>query len=139
MKMKRRLITCLLPTVVVLSSIVTASEMVYTPVNPSFGGNPLNANQLLSSASSQNDLTDPNARVSGLSSLSSIDRFAASLESRLLSQLLSDINDGTTGSLTTDDFTVNVQNFEGTITVDILDLETGESTQIVVGTPASIE
>ncbi len=139
MKMQRLLVTSLLPAIALMSTTVMASEMIYTPVNPSFGGNPLNANQLLSSASSQNDLTDPNVRISGLSSLSSIDRFAASLESRLLSQLLSKVDDGTSGSLTTDDFTVNVENVAGTITVDILDLETGETTQIVVGTPALIE
>ena len=31
-----------------------ATELVYKPINPSFGGNPLNANMLLSKAQAQN-------------------------------------------------------------------------------------
>ncbi|WP_372760623.1 curli assembly protein CsgF [Pseudoalteromonas sp.] len=31
-----------------------ATELIYTPINPSFGGNPLNANMLLSKAQAQN-------------------------------------------------------------------------------------
>ena len=38
----------------------SAGELVYQPVNPSFGGNPLNGPNLLNSANSQNKLTtDP--------------------------------------------------------------------------------
>ena len=37
-----------------LSFCASATEMVYTPINPSFGGNPLNANMLLSKAQAQN-------------------------------------------------------------------------------------
>ena len=37
-----------------LSFSVSATEIIYTPINPSFGGNPLNANMLLSKAQAQN-------------------------------------------------------------------------------------
>ena len=36
-----------------------AQQLVYQPINPSFGGNPLNGNWLLSSASLQDNTTDP--------------------------------------------------------------------------------
>lgn len=35
-------------------SLLLASELVYTPINPSFGGSPLNASMLLNKAQSQN-------------------------------------------------------------------------------------
>ncbi|WP_409425693.1 curli assembly protein CsgF [Pseudoalteromonas sp. RW-H-Ap-1] len=37
-----------------LSFSASATEIIYTPINPSFGGNPLNANMLLSKAQAQN-------------------------------------------------------------------------------------
>lgn len=37
-----------------IASNVVATELVYTPINPSFGGNPLNGSFLLSKAQSQN-------------------------------------------------------------------------------------
>ena len=44
-----------------LSSGLSATELVYTPVNPSFGGSPLNGAWLLGSAQAQNDKKDPDA------------------------------------------------------------------------------
>ncbi len=38
-----------------------AQQLVYQPINPSFGGSPLNGNWLLSSAQIQDNTTDPNA------------------------------------------------------------------------------
>ncbi|WP_372859918.1 curli assembly protein CsgF [Pseudoalteromonas sp.] len=40
--------------ITILSFSVSATEIIYTPINPSFGGNPLNANMLLSKAQAQN-------------------------------------------------------------------------------------
>lgn len=37
-----------------ISTKLIASELVYTPINPSFGGSPLNASMLLNKAQSQN-------------------------------------------------------------------------------------
>lgn len=52
MKMKSLLITA---SIVAYSSSVFASELVYRPINPSLGGDPLNGNFLLSAASAQTD------------------------------------------------------------------------------------
>jgi hypothetical protein len=39
-----------------------ATELVYTPVNPAFGGNPLNGTWLLNNAQAQNDYDDPDLK-----------------------------------------------------------------------------
>ncbi len=118
-----------------LSSAVTATELVYTPVNPSFGGSPLNGAWLLGSAQAQNDTKDPDAiDRSSLGGTSALDRFTSQLESRLLGDLLNDARDGKTGSVTTDDFIVNVINDDlGNLVVSITDRLTGEVSEIVIG------
>lgn len=118
-----------------LSTSVGATELVYTPVNPSFGGNPLNGAWLLGNAQAQNDTKDPDAiDRSSLTGTSALDRFTSQLESRLLSDLLGDVRDGKTGSITTDDFIVNIINDDlGNLIVNITDRLTGETSEIVIG------
>lgn len=116
-----------------LSSGLSATELVYTPVNPSFGGSPLNGAWLLGSAQAQNDTKDPDAiDRSSLTGTSALDRFTSQLESRLLSNLLSTMDDPNGGSLETDDFIVNVVNIDGNLTVEITDRLTGEISEIIV-------
>ncbi|MGK9065316.1 curli assembly protein CsgF [Stutzerimonas chloritidismutans] len=124
------LLACLL-----LSTSVGATELVYSPVNPSFGGNPLNGAWLLGNAQAQNDTKDPNALDrSSLTGTSALDRFTSQLESRLLSDLLGDVRDGKTGSITTDDFIVSIINDDlGNLVVNITDRLTGETSEIVIG------
>ena len=42
-----------------VSMTASASELIYRPTNPSFGGNPLNSSHLLGTANAQNDYKDP--------------------------------------------------------------------------------
>jgi curli production assembly/transport component CsgF len=118
-----------------LSASVTATELVYTPVNPSFGGSPLNGAWLLGNAQAQNDTKDPDAiDRSSLTGTSALDRFTSQLESRLLSDLLGDVRDGKTGSITTDDFIVSIINDDiGNLVVSITDRLTGEVSEIIIG------
>lgn len=117
-----------------LSSSVAATELVYTPVNPSFGGSPLNGAWLLGNAQAQNDTKDPDAiDRSSLAGTSALDRFTSQLESRLLSDLLGDVKDGKTGSITTDDFIVSIINDDiGNLVVSITDRLTGEVSEIII-------
>jgi curli production assembly/transport component CsgF len=114
-------------------ALAHATELVYTPVNPSFGGNPLNGTWLLNNAQAQNDYDDPDlkdrATVAGTSAL---DRFSAQLQSRLLGQLLDNISTGNTGSLSTDAFIVNVLDDSGQLTIEVTDRATGEVSEIKV-------
>ncbi|MCL9773822.1 curli assembly protein CsgF [Vibrio methylphosphonaticus] len=114
------------------SPFALASELVYTPVNPSFGGNPLNSTILINHANAINDYQDPNSSSFDFEEESPLERLASSLESRLISQLLADIGNGNTGQLETDDFFLNVLDTNGLLTVQIVDKATGESTEISV-------
>lgn len=108
-----------------------ATELVYTPINPSFGGNALNSSHLFGVANAINDYKAP-IDESGFESESSLERLANSLESRLISQLLADVGNGNTGQLETDDFYLNIVDDSGTLIVQIVDKVSGESTEIKV-------
>jgi curli production assembly/transport component CsgF len=119
-----------------LSAGASATELVYTPINPSFGGSPLNGAWLLGNAQAQNSKKDPDAldRSSLLGKQSTLDRFTSQLESRLLNDLLNDARDGKTGAITTDDFFVRVYNGDaGMLIVEITDRLTGEMSEIIIG------
>ena len=107
-----------------------ATELVYTPVNPSFGGSPLNGTYLLNNATAQDRYKDPD--ISGGTRLSALERFTSQLESRLLSQVLANVNDGSSGTLSTDQFIVNIVDDSGTLTVQITDRATGEISEISI-------
>ncbi|MCS3457343.1 curli assembly protein CsgF [Aeromonas rivuli] len=115
-----------------VSMTASASELIYRPVNPSFGGNPLNSSHLLGTANAQNDYKDPSA--GGSSGTSALDRLTSSLQSRLVSQLLADVGkDGSqSGSLVTDEFAINVVDEDGTLAISITDRATNETTLIEV-------
>lgn len=106
-----------------------ATQLTYTPVNPAFGGNPLNGSYLLQNASAQND----NNSGSGYVPPTALERLASSLESRLMSQLFNDAANGGEGYLRTNDFEIQVINEDGTLMVHITDIATGETTVIEVG------
>jgi len=111
-----------------------ATELVYTPVNPAFGGNPLNGTWLLNNAQAQNDFDDPDLkdRTSAFGGTSALERFSNQLESRLLSQLLDNISDGKTGSMSTDSFLIDVIDDSGALSIRVTDRATGEVSLIKV-------
>ena len=109
-----------------------ASELIYEPVNPNFGGNPLNGTYLLSNAQSQDDHKDPDSLADLYEQPSALDRFSDSLETRLLNQLLTDVGNGNSGELVTDDFIVQIVDNDGVLTVLITDRSTGDTSEIVV-------
>ena len=118
-----------------LSSGLSATELVYTPVNPSFGGSPLNGAWLLGSAQAQNDKKDPDAIDRSIYERpSDLERLTSQLESSLLSELLRDAQAGETGSLTTTDFFVRAYNGDaGLLIVEITERVTGEISEIIIG------
>ncbi|MCG7586824.1 curli assembly protein CsgF [Photobacterium sp. OFAV2-7] len=126
MKGSKLALVCL----IALSAKVSATELVYTPINPSFGGNPLNSAHLLGVANAINDHKAPDDGL--LNEQSDLERLAASLESRLISQLLSDVGNGNTGQLVTNDFVLNIVDNNGSLVIQITDKETGESSTIQV-------
>lgn len=114
---------------------VQASELVYTPINPSFGGNPLNGTWLLGSAQAQNDNSAPSPGLgAGYAGTSALERFTSQLESRLLSQLMTNIESGETGTLTTTAFIIEIQDNanSGILSILVTDRATGEVSEIVL-------
>ena len=116
------------------SCAVFSQQLVYRPVNPMFGGDTFNYQQLLSSANAQNSFTDPTQDEQ----LSELEEFGANLNRQILGQLgrslfgdqLGDgLQPGTFnfGSLALEIF----ESAEGLV-INILDVTTGEQTQIII-------
>jgi curli production assembly/transport component CsgF len=114
------------------SLVSQATELVYTPVNPNFGGNPLNGPTLLNEAQAQNDFKDPDLKRSTTTATTALERFSQQLQSSLLSQVLTNIRNGNTGSLTTDAFIINVVDDSGSLSIQITDRATGEISEVNV-------
>lgn len=88
MEMKKRtLITALITLGAVCQFSAFATELVYEPINPSFGGNPLNGSFLLSKANSQNAHSAP------LSERSYDERLQESLERAYINRIVREITD----------------------------------------------
>lgn len=117
----------------VLTLQASAGELVYRPLNPSFGGDPFMGSYMLNKAQSQDTNTDPNTR--SVERLSSTDRLIQSLESRLISQLLTDVGSGdiSEGGFDSDEFSVVVRDDGGQLVVRVVDKLTGDVTNISVG------
>lgn len=111
-----------------------AQDMVYQPVNPTFGGNPFNSSHLLGVANAQNDYTDPKKTGTSQSEL-----FAQQLQSRLLSAFSSQITDAIfgkdarqSGTFTLGDQTVDFYRDLENVYVTITNNSSGEITKITV-------
>jgi curli production assembly/transport component CsgF len=77
-----------------IADAAATQDLVYRPINPSFGGDPFNSSHLLGTANAQNGFTAPR-QVRPQSSQS--DLFVRQLESRLLSSLAGQVNDAIFG------------------------------------------
>jgi len=115
---------------------VGAQEFVYKPINPAFGGETFNYQWLLSSAESQNLYTDEDNQFEE----STLSEFTQNLNSQLLSRInraLLDAQIDTEGGLQPGVYnfgSLNVQVYETLdgLVVDILDIDTGEQSQIII-------
>lgn len=115
-----------------------ASELVYTPINPSFGGNPGNGSMLLNNAQAQNKTKAPST------ALSPLQRFNNNLQNAILNNLATQIKDtifgtnGTTitpGTYNTVNYTINVvDNGDGSITITTTDKTSGATATFDVST-----
>ena len=113
-----------------------AQDLVYTPINPAFGGNTFNYQWLLSSAQAQNSFTAPSNEREDLSEL---DQFTESLNRQLLSQVSRNLffNQFGEGELTEGRYTfgslaIDIYPSEDGLVIDILDTSTGDQTQITI-------
>ncbi len=110
-------------------------QLVYTPVNPNFGGNPLNYSGLLASANAQNKFDDN--KNSSNSSL--LDNFSETVKRQILSQLsrglfedsekLGNLEEGT---FEIGDLIITIDETRTGTVIRIIDNKTGETTEIIL-------
>jgi curli production assembly/transport component CsgF len=120
-----------------------AGTLVYTPTNPTFGGNPLNGSYLFNNAQVQNQYTQsPQGGVGGIGSaaLTPGQVFAQQLTSQLFSSLANKItqaifgaNAQTSGTFSFEGTTVTFQQVGGNINVSINDGQTITNVSVPAG------
>ncbi|MCL1078737.1 curli production assembly protein CsgF [Parashewanella spongiae] len=111
-----------------------STELIYTPINPTFGGNPLNGSLLLAKANAQNDNSESQER-------DFVQRFKESLERNILSKITRGISSGelTEGRFVTGDHTIVVADLgEGHFEISITNDITGEVTVIEIYNPENL-
>jgi curli production assembly/transport component CsgF len=117
-----------------------ASELVYVPTNPAFGGSPLNGNAFLSTAQTTNKHKDPAAVNS--SRQTGLQQFTDLLERSILSQLSAAATSGIMGaggklrpgSVETGNFRIDIVDAGGgMLVITTTDKTTGASTSFQVG------
>jgi curli production assembly/transport component CsgF len=121
---------------ILVCEATSATEIVYTPVNPSFGGNPANGPIMMNSAQAQDTHRDPSFS-SAFDRFSNVDSFAQQLQALALSNLTSKISGGTlkTGTFNIGTMVISLTPVGSNVRVTITDLATGGSTVIDL-TPA---
>ncbi len=119
-----------------------ASELVYYPLNPSFGGSPLNGPVLMNSAQAQNKHTDPSASAAraGITQKTPLEQFNETLERSILNRLAASASASISGpGMGLQPGTVETGNF----LIDIVDLGGGllriTTTDKTNGTSSSFE
>jgi len=122
-----------------------AADLVYTPVNPNFGGNALNGSTLLNAAQAQNRHKDPAANpFVGSSQQTALQQFNDILERSVLSRLAAAATGsiiGPTGQLVpgtveTGNFTISISDLGGgLLQVTTTDKATGATTSFQIGQP----
>ncbi|WP_321340151.1 curli assembly protein CsgF [uncultured Cohaesibacter sp.] len=136
-----------LASLMLLASAAHAAELVYTPVNPTFGGSPYNSSHLLSIASTQRSATASDAKSSGATGSGSgttndnttADLFVSQLQSRLLSALASQVTEAIfgddpqdSGTITFGDTEITFDQTGNSIALTITDFTDGTVTHIEV-------
>jgi len=113
-----------------------AQDFVYTPVNPSFGGNPYNANWMLSQAEAQNGYQAPEDETETEDQLES---FAESVNAQILSELQRQIIEEQFGEFSLEEgeysigqYQITVANDVDGVNVNIFDTNTGGETTVTV-------
>ena len=138
--MRSDLIAAALTLAVGCAAHASAQSLVYTPVNPSFGGNPFNSSHLLSIAEIDRPNPPQGQGGFGLDGESQADAFTRQLESRILSRLSADITEAIfgeggepSGVFQFDDVSIAFERLlDGAVLIDIADNSTGAVTSITV-------
>lgn len=117
---------------------VQAQQFSYRPINPFFGGDTFNYQQLLSSANAQNSFTAP---ANAQDQQTDLERFGNQLNTSILNQISRELTQQQLdaigsitepGSFSFGSLALDVFESPEGLVINILDTNTGEETQIVV-------
>tara|TARA_R110002049_G_scaffold97411_4_gene237479 strand:- start:1117 stop:1527 length:411 start_codon:yes stop_codon:yes gene_type:complete len=118
-------------------SLIFSQSLVYKPMNPFFGGDTFNYQQMLASANAQNTFKESTA--STLDKKSDLENFKESLNNQLLNSLSRDLftqefgDKGlTVGTYVFGTLVVDITPATGGLSINILDTTTGDQTQITI-------
>jgi len=121
----------------VLPGGALAGDLVYEPINPSFGGDPFNSSHLLGIAQAQNRFDD---RV--FTPIDPLDRFADDIERRVLSQAAREITDRIfgenpeeSGDFTVGSTSISFERIGDDVRLTLADLDTGAETVLTIPAP----
>lgn len=121
-----------------VSNFVQGSELVYTPVNPSFGGSPLNGSFLLGKAQAQNKHKSPinkksfEEKVSDAIERATISDIVRKYKDTVLGENAV-VNNGEDTSFVSGDYQIDIlASNSDTITIQITDLLSGKLTVIEI-------
>lgn len=114
-----------------------AQELVYTPINPSFGGNTFNFQWMLSEAQAQNTFTESSdfSRYNQDPLADFQDNLNRQILSRLSRQLIDNTfgeEQFTPGSYELGDYAIDVSEGSEGIIISIIDNLTGDETTVIV-------
>ena len=124
---------------VALSAPAYATPLVYTPVNPDFGGNPGNASLLLSEAQAQNQTSPPapNRAANQLQAFNNALQSAVlnRVSSAVIQQIVGPTGKLNPGTVETQDFIIQVTQptVGGPVTVTTTDKATGQTSTFEIG------
>ncbi|WP_272149993.1 curli assembly protein CsgF [Tenacibaculum aiptasiae] len=131
--MKQKLLLFLL----LVSGLVYSQDLVYRPISPFFGGDTFNYQQIIASVTSQNDFTEEDNAQRNVPT--DLENFTNSLNRRLLSSLSQSLfqqqlgnTNLTVGTYTFGDLVVEITPGANGLNVSILNVTTGEQTQITI-------
>ncbi|WP_372792481.1 curli production assembly/transport component CsgF [Lutibacter sp.] len=134
MKKLKLIITVLF---VCFSSFVFSQNIVYKPINPFFGGDTFNYQQLLASANAQNSFEEDSGF--DFTQATDLENFTESLNRQLLNSLSQDLfqqqfgDEGlSVGTFVFGSLVVEITPSSNGLSVNILDTTTGEQTQIII-------
>jgi curli production assembly/transport component CsgF len=120
-----------------------ATELVYFPLNPSFGGSPLNGPVLLNSALATSKHTAPDIGSDrfGIEEKTALQQLNEALERNVINRLVSasasrivdQFGNFIPGTLETESFTINiVDTLDGNLTIRTIDKLNGGFTEVIV-------
>lgn len=132
-KLKYLIVTLLL----IVPCLLYAQNIVYKPINPFFGGDTFNYQQLLASANAQNTFEENSGFSFGQGS--DLENFTESLNRQLLNSLSQDLFQQefgdtalTEGTYVFGTLVVEISPSRDGLSVNILDTSTGEQTNIII-------